>query len=288
MDLQSLEVFLAIARYGSLNRAAQAMFLAQSTVTHRLKQLERQVGTPLFVRTATGVSLTGEGRRLLPVAASVVEQLRAFTQHREKPQALTIVAGKAFASYELPRLIGEYRRAHPHFTCFVRSTLYEESIAALLTGAADIAFLGHEVYHPHIHQEFLPCDRILLVTAPEHPWASGFPGFSHWGAEPVIAFGDHTAPFRQRVDRFLAQHGVFPNVVMELDSFSAVKKMVLQQLGVTMLPERTIREEVDAGRLIAMDIANGQLTRPTLIAYLHAKKEDDAFQQFVQWIKSAY
>lgn len=288
MDLQSLEVFLAIARHGSLNRAAHAMFLAQSTVTHRLKQLERQVGTPLFVRTATGVSLTGEGRRLLPVAAAVVEQLRAFSQHRENRQALTIFAGKAFASYELPRLIGEYRRAHPHFTCFVRSTLYEESISALLTGAADIAFLGHEVYHPHIHQEFLPSDRILLVTAPEHPWAGGFPGFSRWGAEPVIAFGDHTAPFRQRVDRFLAQHGVFPNVIMELDSFSAVKKMVLQQFGVTMLPERTIREEVDAGRLIAMDIAGGELTRPTLIAYLHAKKEDDAFQRFVQWIKDAY
>ncbi|MCG6199629.1 LysR family transcriptional regulator, partial [Anoxybacillus sp. LAT_38] len=61
---------------------------------------------------------------------------------------------------------------------------------------------------------------------------------------------------------------------MELDSFSAVKKMVLQQFGVTMLPERTIREEVDAGRLIAMDIAGGELTRPTLIAYLHPKKED--------------
>ncbi|MCG6197988.1 LysR family transcriptional regulator, partial [Anoxybacillus sp. LAT_38] len=75
-----------------------------------------------------------------------------------------------------------------------------ESISALLTGAADIAFLGHEVYHPHIHQEFLPSDRILLVTAPQHPWADGFPGFAHWRAEPVIAFGDHTAPFRQRVD----------------------------------------------------------------------------------------
>ena len=117
------------------------------------------------------VSLTGEGRRLLPIAANIVEQMRSFTQQKEQPQSMNIVAGKAFVAYELPRLIGEYRNAYPGFTCYVRSTLYEESLSALLTGTADIAFLGSEMYHPHIHQEFLPSDRILLVMAPEHPWA---------------------------------------------------------------------------------------------------------------------
>lgn len=288
MDRESLEVFLTIARHGSINRAAQALFLAQSTVTHRLKQLERQVGSALFVRTASGVSLTGEGRRLLPVATNIVEQMRSFIQEKEQRQSMNIVAGKAFVAYELPRLIGEYRIAHPGFTCYVRSTLYEESLSALLTGTADIAFLGSEMYHPHIHQEFLPSDRLLLVMAPSHPWASGFPGFQAWGTEEMIVFGNHTAPYRQRIDRYLAQQGVFPNIIMELDSFNAVKKMVERQLGITILPERTIQQELATGRLVAYDIANGELVRPTLIAYLHPKKEDDAFQQFVQWIKEHY
>ncbi len=288
MDLESLEVFLTISRFGSINRAANALFLAQSTVTHRLKQLERYVGAPLFVRTTAGVSLTAEGKRLLPVATTVVEQMRAFTREKESHQSLSIVAGKAFASYELPRLIGEYRKAHPHFTCFVRSTLFEESITSLLTGTADIAFLGSEVYHPQLHQEFLPDDRILLVTSPEHPWAHDFPGFDKWGQQEMIAFGSNTAPFRQRVDRYLAQRGVFPNVIMELDSFSAVKKMVQINLGVTMLPERTIQEELRNGSLAARDIACGELIRPTLIAYVHQKKDDEVFQQFVRWVKTAY
>ncbi|WP_411504198.1 LysR family transcriptional regulator [Brevibacillus centrosporus] len=288
MDKESLEIFLTIARHGSINRAAQALFLAQSTVTHRLKQLERQISTALFVRTASGVSLTAEGRRLLPIAASIVEQMRAFTEQKEQRQSMTIVAGKAFVAYELPRLIGQYRAANPQFTCYVRSTLYEESLNALLTGTADIAFLGSEMYHPHIYQEFLPSDRILLVTSPTHPWAKGFPGFPEWGTEEMILFGNHTAPYRQRIDRFLAQHGVFPNAIMELDSFSAVKKMVEQSLGITMLPERTIQEELCSGSLAAHDIAEGELVRPTLIAYLHPKKEDEAFQQFVQWMKDNY
>lgn len=288
MDQQSLEVFLTIARHGSINRAAQALFLAQSTLTHRLKQLEKQIGTTLFVRTSTGVELSSEGRRLLPIAANIVEQMRLLTQHHEQRQSLTIVAGKSFIATELPRLLGKYRLAHPEFTCYVRSTLYEESLAALLSGAADIAFLGSEIYHPHIHQEFLPSDQILLVTSPDHPWARHFPGFSNWGTEAMIVFGNHTAPFRQRVDRFLAQQGVFPNIIMELDSFSAVKKMVEQQLGIAMLPSRIVEEEVELGRLSALDIADGTLTRPTLLAYLQPKKEDDPVVQFVRWIKEVY
>lgn len=288
MDQQSLEVFLAIARHGSINRAAKALFLAQSTVTTRLKQLEKQLATPLFVRSSTGVDLTGEGRRLLPVAASIVEQMRMFSQRQKQRKSLTIVAGKSFVVYELPRLLGQYRQANPDFTCYVRSTLYDESLAALLNGSADLAVLGHEIDHPHIHQEFLPSDRILLVTSPKHPWASGFPGMHAWGQEEMIVFGNHTAPYRQRVDRFLARNGILPHVIMELDSFSAVKKMVEQNLGISMLPERIVQEELREGRLVAHDIADGTLTRPTLLAYLQQKKADDAFQQFVHWIKEAY
>lgn len=288
MDQQSLEIFLAIAQHGSINRAAQSLFLAQSTLTHRLKQLEKQIGTTLFVRTSTGVELSSEGRRLLPIAAQIVKQMRLLSQKHEQRQSLTIVAGKSFIATELPRLLGKYRRAHPNFTCYVRSTLYEESLSALLSGTADIAFLGSEIYHPHIYQELLPSDRILLVTSVDHPWASDFPGFTAWGTEAMIVFGNHTAPFRQRVDRFLAQQGVFPNIIMELDSFSAVKKMVEQQLGIAMLPSRIVEEEVRQGKLAARDIADGALTRPTLLAYLQPKKEDDPVVQFVRWIKDAY
>lgn len=288
MNLENVEMFLTIARFGSINKAAEALFLAQSTVTHRLKQLERQLQTSLFVRTAGGVSLTPEGKRFVPVATSIVEQMRSFTQEARPRKPLMIVAGKAFASYELPRLIGEYRLRHPDFTCYVKSNMYEESITALLTGQADLALLGNEVFHPQLAQVMLPDDRVWLLVSPQHEWAQGFPGFAEWGLQEVIAFGDPNAPFRQRIDRFLAEHGVFANVIMELDSFSAVKKMVMQNLGVALLPERTVREEVAAGRLVAHDIAEGALTRPTVIAYPKHKEGDSEFVEFVEWIREVY
>ncbi|HEU4964265.1 MAG TPA: LysR family transcriptional regulator [Bacilli bacterium] len=288
MNLENVEMFLMIARLGSINKAAEALFLAQSTVTHRLKQLERQLQTTLFVRTANGVSLTLEGKRFVPVATSIVEQMRQFTQESRPQQPLTIVSGKAFASFELPRLLGAYRLQHPQFTCYVKAHMYEESITALLTGQADLALLGHEIYHPQLVQVPLPSDRVVLIVSPQHEWGREFPGFDGWGLQEVIAFGDPNAPFRQRVDRYLAEHGVYANVIMELDSFSAVKKMVMQNLGVALLPERTVREELVAGRLVSYDISVGELSRPTLIAYPKHKEGDAEFLAFVEWIQQEY
>lgn len=289
MDLKDLELFLAVSRSGSINKAAENMFLAQSTVTHRLKQLEKQLQTVLFIRTAVGVSLTPEGKQLIPIATSIVEQMRMFcqqTQTGRKP--LSMVAGRGFAAYELPRLLSAYRKTHPEFTCYVKSTLYEEAVSALLTGSADVALLGSEVYHPKIEQVSLPSDRIVLIVSRFHAWAGEFPSFAKWGNQEVIAFADASAPFRQRIDRFLAENGVYANVIMELDSFGAIKKMVEQNLGVAMLPERILEEELKQGSLVAHDIAEGHLTRPTLLAYAKHKRSDQVFDDFISWICSVY
>ncbi|MGP4080015.1 LysR family transcriptional regulator [Pseudalkalibacillus sp. R45] len=288
MDTVSLELFLQIARHGSINKAANAMFLAQSTATNRLKQLEKSVGSPLFTRASVGVTLTAEGKRLLPVAIDVVEKIRAYKDSKENEQTLTLVAGKALAAYELPRLISHYRKVNPHFKCYARSTSFNECVSAVLSGSADIAFLGAEVYHPDLQQEFLPEDRIVLVTSPEHEWADGFPGFENWGSQEVITFGNDSAPFRQQMDLYLAKQDVFPNVIMELDSLSAVKEMVKENLGISMLPERTVLHEKSSGSLTVLDIANGHLVRPTVVAYPHYKKDDKNFQHFIHWIKRNY
>lgn len=288
MDLKDLEVFLAITRFGSINKAAEALFLAQSTVTHRLKQLEAHLHTTLFVRTKNGVMPTPEGRQFVPIATSVVEQLRSFTETTGTKRPLTIAAGRGFAAYELPRLLGAYRMQHPDFICYVKSALYEESVQTLLTGTADLALMGNEVYHPQLRQIPLPSDNIVLIVSPAHRWAKGFTGFQEWGTQEMIAFASSSAPLRQRTDKFLAMEGVHPNVIMELDSFGAIKKMVAQNLGVAMLPYRIVEEELKDGIFVAHDIAKGRLTRPTMLVYPHYKENDPEFQMFVDWIQEAY
>src|ERR671933_479015 len=75
MDAGDLRVFEAVARLGGMNRAAAELNTVQSNVTARIRQLEETLGTPLFQRHRTGVTLTPAGRRLLPYAARVRQLL---------------------------------------------------------------------------------------------------------------------------------------------------------------------------------------------------------------------
>lgn len=288
MKTEHVESFLVITRYGSLHRAAAATFVAQSTLTHRIRQLEQDLGVTLFSRHSGGVVLTDAGKRFVPVARSMIDQLQAFARQAHVVTPLTIVAGKAFASYELPRLIGGFRRANPSFRCFVRSTLFTQSMDLILSGAADLAFVGHEIAHPAITYQSLGDDQIVMIMHPQHPWRRTPPELEDFGQQEVIAFGDEQSPFRERVEQFLARAGVSPNTIMELDSISAVKRMVMQDLGVAFLPLRTVREETAAGHLYALDIAEGSLTRPTLLAFLRTRADDKWLRQFSDWIAVHY
>lgn len=286
--LGSLESFLAVVRHGSLRSAAETLFIAQSTLTHRIQQLESDLGTELFTRHSGGVILTAAGERFVPTATAIVEQMQTFAREVRQAPPLRIVAGKAFTYYELPRLISGYRKVRKEFRCYVRSLLFPELSQALLSGTADVAFIGHEMAHPGILNMDLGSDRVLLITHPQHPWGRRFPGFEHWVDQELIAFGDVEAPFRVRVDEFLARQGVKPDITMELDSISAVKKMVMEDLGVAFLPERTVREDVRNQCLIAQDVAEGQLTRPTLLAIQRTRQDEPMLREFIEWVRGHY
>ena len=73
MELNQLRAFLAVARNGQLVRASEQLHLTQSALSKQIKSLEDELGVLLFARIPTGMVLTGEGRRLLPLAARTVE-----------------------------------------------------------------------------------------------------------------------------------------------------------------------------------------------------------------------
>jgi len=283
MKLESLDSFLAVTRHGSLHQAATALFVSQSTLTHRMQVLEEDLGVLLFVRHAGGVALTEEGRRFVPVATAIVDQLQGFRRSQRQAPRLTLIAGKAFASYELPDLISGFRKLRPELRCHVRSALFPESVNALLAGTADLAVIGYEAHHPDLVSTTLASDRIVLCMHPHHRFARHF-DWRDWGHEDVVAFGDVGAPFRIRVDNYLADRGVRPHIVMELDSIHAVKRMVMHNLGVAFLPERTLSDEAAAGWLAIRDVAAGALTRPSYVAYRRSRQGEPLMLEFIEWI----
>src|SRR6266511_5032150 len=118
MQFEFLETFVEVARYGSVTRAAETLYLSQPSVSGRLRALESELGEPLLIRTPRGVRLTDAGRELLPYAERTVRAFRdgqaALSELREaRAGSLALGAAPAVSTYFLPTILKRFATLHP-------------------------------------------------------------------------------------------------------------------------------------------------------------------------------
>jgi LysR family glycine cleavage system transcriptional activator len=125
-SLNGLCAFEAVARYGSVARAAAELGLTKAAVSHRIRRLEHQLGLRLFDRTSRGLRLTGAGCVYLPEVASAFEDLRAATDdllQRQRKRVLNVSATPTLAAkWLIPRLAAFYA-AHPDIAVRIDTTM---------------------------------------------------------------------------------------------------------------------------------------------------------------------
>src|ERR1700742_3257792 len=119
LTLQQLSYFLAAVRHGSFSAAANALHMAQPSLSEQIRRLEAELGVPLFVRVGRGLRLTEAGRLFMPHAERTVEAAREASESGQEVRELTggTVAFGTFGSahhYLLVGLIQDFRRQHPN------------------------------------------------------------------------------------------------------------------------------------------------------------------------------
>ncbi len=270
MLLAQLHGFVEIARRGTVSRAAEALFVTQPALTARLKGLERELGTPLFIRHGRGVRLTDAGRAFLPHAQRALDEVdegrRLVTEvGRGSTGQLALGAAPAVSTYVLPAILERLHAAYPSVQLSVRTGHSEEVLDLVLRDQVEVG-LVRALRHPGIESVPLYEDELVLVSHPEHGFAkSGAIEVARIGDEQLILF-DRSSSYHDVTASFLRENGVLPRGVMELDNIDAAKKMVRQGLGVALLPYTAVAEELEAGTLAAATITDADPVRRQIVA----------------------
>ena len=270
MLLAQIEGFVEIARFGNVSRAAEALYVTQPALSARLKSLELEVGTPLFVRTRRGVRLSEAGRAFLPYAERTLEALaegrRLVTElTRGRAGRLTLGAAPAVSTYVLPAILKRFHARHPNVELSVRTGHSEEVLEMVLHEQVQIG-LGRAMRHPEIESVPLYEDELVLVTDPSHAFcARGEIRVEEIGGEELILF-DRTSSYHEQTNAFFREAGVVPRGMMELDNIDATKKMVQQGLGVALIPHTAVAAELAAGTLRAVTIVDAAPVRRRIVA----------------------
>ena len=270
MLLSQVEAFLGVAERRSVSAAAEVLYVTQPALTTRIKNLERELGVELFVRTPRGMRLSAEGRAFRPHAQRAVQALaegRELLRERREGRVgeLLVGAAPALSTYVLPLVLRRFQASFPNVHLIVRTGHSEEVLEQVLREQVQVG-LVRELPHPAVVSTPLYEDEIVLVVHPEHRFGEQRSiVVQELAAERLILF-DRTSSYFVLTSAFFREAGVVPRGVMELDNVDATKKMVEHGLGIAFLPYAAVRGELAGGTLREVAIAGYEPVRRTIVA----------------------
>lgn len=249
MDASDLRFFEAVARLGSMNRAALELNTVQSNVTTKIRQLELELGVQLFQRQARGVQLTPAGQRLLPFPrqmSKLVSDAKAAARNETAPSGqLEIGSLDTTASWQLPSVFANFARSYPSVRLVVRTGTAASLTADVLDCRLDSAFVSGPVEDAELEHLAVFQEELMLVAPRSVPNLDAL-GSMH-GLQ-TIAF--HTdCSYRHRLDSFLADRGLTVDLPLEFGSTEAILACIAAGLGISLLPKEIATSAWREGRV---------------------------------------
>ncbi|MFE9403020.1 LysR family transcriptional regulator [Streptomyces sp. NPDC006530] len=266
-DLGALELLLAVARYGSLGRAARDLGITQPAASSRVRSMERLLGVTLVDRSPRGSRLTAEGVLVTDWARRVVEAAEAFDAGAQalrgrRDSRLRVAASMTIAEYLLPGWLIALRGRWPGTAVSLSAGNSAVVAERLLGDEADLGFVEGLGVPVGLDSAVIGHDRLVVVAAPTHPWARRRHPLTpaELASTPLIQ-REQGSGTRQVLDAALAAHGGLAEPLIELSSTTAVKASVVSGAGPSVLSELALGEELAARRLVRIPVEGVRLRR---------------------------
>jgi len=288
-----LHVFRQVAEGHSLTRAARVLHLSQPAVTKHIKRLEEELRVPLFVRSRSGIVLTDAGTRFLQHVKEAERAHAAVLEALHAPVGLLLGrlrlgSSRTITSYYLPEVLVGFRAAHPSVTCDVVEGNTELIVGLLLDQRIEVGLVEGPCRRREISSQPFYEDEIIWIAAPSDPLATmkRLPMKALLG-RPVIAreLGSGT---RRVVEMALRQRGI-PlarlQVIQELPSTEAIKRMVAAGAGIGYVSRLTVEQELASGKLVRLDCPQLRIKRAFSLLTSQGPAATGIVQAFAKFIR---
>jgi DNA-binding transcriptional LysR family regulator len=288
MELKHLHTFRVLAKELSFSKAAETLNYAQSSVTAHIQALEDELGVPLFERLGKRVVLTAAGQRMVAAAQkmlSLADEIKSSVPGSEVPSGtLTIGAHESQCTYRLPPILREFRSRYPQVQLIFRPIISDRhSQELLIQGTLDAAFLLElAVKSDQLLVEPLVEERIVVLAHPQHRLArSKRVSPTDLDGEAIFTT-EQGCSYRQLFEQSLLAARVQPGAKIEFAGIEGIKQCVMAGLGITVLPEMTVAQEIARGQLAPLAWAGPDFQVFTQVAWHKDKWISPALRAFLE------
>jgi DNA-binding transcriptional LysR family regulator len=250
LALYHLETLTWIARLGTFRAAAERLNTTQPAISARVREVEEQLGIPLFQREGRRMVLTARGRLLIqacePLWTGLEQALLEIGDYAGASGMVRVGSGEIAAASCLPAFIHGVERDMPGVTLEVELDLTARMLQQLLGGTRDIVFLAGPVASPGIKTAPIGSVDLIWVAGRRVAEAGGFAT-----PLPIWTLPDHSPIHAAAVE--LLRHGAIPyRSINSCNNVRTMIEIISDGSGAAMLPETMVRAELTSGRLIEL------------------------------------
>jgi DNA-binding transcriptional LysR family regulator len=290
MQIETLKVFCDLVESNSFSQAAVRNFITQSAVSQQIRVLEARFETPLFVREGRRISATPAGRVLYDGARVILDQMNRI-QLEMKSVGEQIAGSVRVATiysvgiYEMSNVIKTFMRAYPKVNLHIEFSRANKVYEDCLAGNVDFGIVPYPKARRGLRVIALPSDRLVLICPPDHPFSRHRRvDLNKLNGQDFVAF-EKDIPSRLAIDDIFKENGIRVRVVMEFDNIETIKRSVEIGAGVSVVPQLSIRREVQAGTLAELQFTRRSFLRPLGIIVKHKHVLPQAAEKFIQLLQ---
>jgi DNA-binding transcriptional LysR family regulator len=271
MDINQLEVFLAVAQEKSFSRAAETLHRTQPAVSQAIRRLEAELDEPLFDRSSKDGTMTASGRVLFEFAQQMLNLRHsahsAIRELRDLHHGKLSLGANEYTVMCLLPLIPVFRARHPHIKVEVRRSLASRIPGEVLGRDVEIGVVSFKPTDQALKAIPVATDDLALVVAPDHPLAARqVVSVRELGAESFIAH-NVASPYRERVVKTFEKQRTPLNITMEMPTLESIKRLVEKGLGVALIPRLAAHSEISRKQLVGLTVREMKLERRLHLVY---------------------
>ncbi len=276
LTLRQLKAFGAVARHLSFTRAAEELNLSQPAVSMQVKQLEGQIGQPLFEQMGKKIYLTEAGREVYHCAKGIAGEISNMEAALASLQGIEhgtlSISVATTAHYFAPKLLSIFYQRFPGVDIRLDVTNRETLLSQLSENVVDMVIMGQPPKGIEVeHGEFME-NPLVVIAPPDHQ-------FSKERSIPVSRLSGETFIVREKgsgtrsaMERFFKQHKMELKTGMEVSSDEAIKQSVQAGLGLSIMSRDATQMETQLGRLCIPDVLHFPIIRHWYVVHRKGKR----------------
>lgn len=286
MDFDQLETFLEVARHTSFSRAAEKRFRTQPAISSQIRSLEEEVGARLFDRSGGKVALTAAGKLFQQYAEQTLDarktMLVTIAEMERVPRGEIVVgANEGTCLHILPEVFAEFKKLYPNVGVQISRLERAKIMESIVDNSVDFGVVSAPVDDKRLTVVNIHRDELVIIAPPGHSLSR----MQQAAIADVVPFPlllPKVGRTRDALENLFDERRLKPKISMELDSSELLKRFVAADVGIGFIARSNVLEDIKAGALAAIKIADASIRRDLALVFRKDKALSRAALAFIE------